>query len=147
MQLAAEDHQYYKILWRGNKSLPILTYVLNTVTYGTASTQYLAIKTLHQLAEDEKIYFPRVAATLKLDFYVDDLLTGADTFDEAVKIRDELVNIIRKGEFELRQWFSTDSRLLESYIQQTDDKLFKILPGEWKKTLGLFWNRVHDTLG
>ncbi|XP_033360794.1 uncharacterized protein LOC117239402 [Bombus vosnesenskii] len=71
-----EDRSYHKILWRENINDPIKTYKLNTVTYGTASAPYLAIRTLQQLAQDEEQNYPIGARALKGDFYVDDLLTG-----------------------------------------------------------------------
>lgn len=45
------------ILWRPNKNQPINCYKLNTVTYGTASTSFLAAK---QLAIDNQIEYPNI---------------------------------------------------------------------------------------
>lgn len=39
-----EDTNYQRILWRSNESEPITSYKLNTVTYGTASAPFLAIR-------------------------------------------------------------------------------------------------------
>ncbi|XP_043471734.1 uncharacterized protein LOC122504616 [Leptopilina heterotoma] len=50
--VSEQDEQYQKILWRSNPEEPIKIYSLNRVTFGTASAPYLAIRTLHQLAND-----------------------------------------------------------------------------------------------
>lgn len=65
---------------------------MNTVTYRTAFAPYLATQTLYQLAADEGEGYSRAAATFKSDFYMDDLITGADTFEDALALRHELRN-------------------------------------------------------
>ncbi|XP_017792952.1 PREDICTED: uncharacterized protein LOC108574816 [Habropoda laboriosa] len=72
-----DDRQCQKILWRDDPIKPIKTDTLNTVTYGTSAAPFLAIHSLHQLADDEASLFPKGAAIMKADLYVDDLLTGA----------------------------------------------------------------------
>ena len=58
---------------------------------------------MHQLAIDEGTAYPLAAFSLKKDFYVDDLLTGSDTRDQARALRDGLIKILRKGGFHLRK--------------------------------------------
>ena len=80
IKLAKVDRLFHKILGRETPDDPIKIYTLNTVTFGTASAPFLAIRTLHQLADDELENYPAAAAILKRDFYVDDLLTRANTY-------------------------------------------------------------------
>jgi len=47
------------------------------------------------------------------DFYVDDLLSGANTELEAKILRDETICILEQGGFQLRKWASNCSKLLE----------------------------------
>ena len=49
---------------------------------------------------------------MKRDFYVDDLLTGADTQQEELFIRDVPVQLLIKGGFILRKWASNESTLV-----------------------------------
>ena len=86
IQLDPRDRQYQKILWREDPTHPIRTYQLNTVTYGTAAAPYSAAKAL-QLATDEKTSFPRASTILKSDFYMDDLITGSETYEEPLSLR------------------------------------------------------------
>ncbi|XP_045460360.1 uncharacterized protein LOC123670835 [Harmonia axyridis] len=86
IKIAEEDQPYHKIVWRFSKDEPIQEFQLTTSTYGTVPAAYLAIRTLHQLAEDEEKNFPRVAQIAKKDFYVDDLLTGADSVEVAEQL-------------------------------------------------------------
>ena len=48
-----EDAQYQRILWRSNPNEPIQDYYCSTVMFGTSSAPFTAIRTMHQLAEDE----------------------------------------------------------------------------------------------
>lgn len=76
--------------------------MLNTATYGTSPALFLAIRALHQLADDERSLCPEVADVIKRDFYVADLITGTRAYDEAVRIRDGLIQITNKDGFCLR---------------------------------------------
>lgn len=91
------DRIYQKILWRENSRQPIQSFTLNTITYGTSAAPFLAIQTLQQLATDEPQY-QLGARALREDFYVDDLLTGANSYAEAGKIRDQLITFAREGD-------------------------------------------------
>lgn len=91
-----EDRRYQRTLWRNERN-EIATYELNTVTFGLSSAPFQAIRCLHQLADDEAANHPKAATTLKKDMYVDDLLTGANTFKEARVLRDEIINILQRG--------------------------------------------------
>ena len=72
-----------RILWRNNPSANVDTYeLLTTVTYGTTSASFLATRCFKHLAEQHAHQFTRGSACVLRDFYVDDMLTGADTVDE-----------------------------------------------------------------
>ena len=132
-----------RILWRERESDPIREYELSTVTYGMASAPYLAIRTLKQLAIDGTVEFPLAAATLQGDFYVDDVLSGADNVNEALKIYTELNNLMQSAHFHLRKWSSNSSELLE-HIPLSDQELNST--GGIIKTLGVVWSTGTDDL-
>ena len=76
---------------------------MNTITYGTAAAPYLATKTLQQLVTDDETSIRRTATIFKSDFYMDDLITGTETYEDALALRQELTQLASKGGFELRQ--------------------------------------------
>ena len=79
-----------------------MAFELNTVTFGLASATYLAIRSLKQLAIDEGHKFPLAASVLLKDLYVDNLLTGLETIQEACKIRNQITALLKLGCFPLR---------------------------------------------
>lgn len=74
IKMADEHQNYQKILWRDSPDDPIKEYKLTTVTYGTTSATYLAVKTLQQLALDDKKLYPVASKIIMNDFYVDDVV-------------------------------------------------------------------------
>lgn len=136
-----------RILWREDTSSPIETFQLNTVTYGTTAAPFLAIRCLWQLAEDNKYEHPTLAEIIKSDFYVDDLLTGADDLEEAAVITKGVLDILKQGQFDLRKFYSNNNQALK-YVTETHSSatILKFGENENTKTLGLTWCPVKDNL-
>ncbi|UYV84431.1 hypothetical protein LAZ67_X002145 [Cordylochernes scorpioides] len=82
VRIDSRDCYFQRILRRKNPSEPLLDYRLLTVKYGLSLAPYLAMRTLHQLARDKVSTFPVASKIVQTDFYVDDLLSGADTIEE-----------------------------------------------------------------
>ena len=84
-----------------------------TVTYGENCSPYLSLRTLKQLCLDEDEKFPEAVKIILNDKYADDFLSGADDEDGAKQLRDQLIEIMKKGGFELRKWVANVPALLE----------------------------------
>jgi len=135
-----------RIVWRDNPTEHIKTYELLTLTYGTTSASFLATKVIHQLSELEKTRFPIGATIAKRDFYMDDLLTGANSIDEARTIRDQVTALLLKGGFVLRKWASNSEELLRDIPGQImENSILELDKDDTAKTLGVNWNRSKDS--
>ncbi|XP_076646848.1 uncharacterized protein LOC143355683 [Halictus rubicundus] len=146
IRVHSDDRNFQKILWRESTDQPIRTYRLNTVTYGTSCAPFLAIRTLHQLAADETLTYPIASRILRKDFYVDDLLTGAKTIEEAVTIREEITELCQKGGFKLRQWASNAPELLDIRQDKLEETHLKLDLENTVNALGIRWNAREDTI-
>ncbi|KAK2578857.1 hypothetical protein KPH14_012604 [Odynerus spinipes] len=144
--LIAEDQRsLQRILWRENPDDEVQIFELNTVTYGMVPASYLAVRTLHQLAEDEGASYPIGATVTKTDFYMDDLLTGANTEEEICQIRSEMIGLLAKGGFELRKWSSNCKQVLDGLTTQSSADSVMILEDESDiSTLGIRWEPSTD---
>ncbi|XP_058817233.1 uncharacterized protein LOC131680534 [Topomyia yanbarensis] len=146
--LVNEAHTcYQRILWRKVRSDPLSEFELKTVTYGTAAAPYLATRSLLQLANDEEREYPSASVELKKSFYIDDVLSGANTLVEAKKLRDDLVKLLAKGGFELHKWCANDDELLEGIPLEAREKQMAFENCNVNgviKTLGLYWNPTSD---
>ncbi|XP_037932602.1 uncharacterized protein LOC119667384 [Teleopsis dalmanni] len=150
-----DDRDLQRILRRNDQKKPIKEYNLNTITYGTASAPYLAIKTLFKLAEDERINYPLASETLNEKFYVDDCLGGANTIKECKQVQEELIQLLRKGGFNLRKWASNEPEMLTNIqikdiepgleMQFNNDQAIKILGIKWCPKLDQFEFKINTT--
>ncbi|XP_063830205.1 uncharacterized protein LOC135079477 [Ostrinia nubilalis] len=144
IKVTNESANYQKILWRVNGELK--EFRLTRVTFGTACAPYLATKTLQQLAADEEKNFPIASKIAKTDFYMDDLLSGADNLEDAFEIYSQMTNLMNAGGFQLQKWASNKSEF-EEQIENGDSKTDEayILKSETIiKTLGIRWNKNTD---
>ena len=143
-----QDQNLQRILWRYSSEEPIQEYKLTTVTYGTSSAPYLATRCLQKLADDNRCHFPRAAHTLSNDFYVDDLLSGTSTIEDAITLQQELSTLLQTAGFTLRKWASNNSAFLDtipSELQETQQTL-SLDNEDGVTTLGLLWNPSADLL-
>ncbi|XP_054278976.1 uncharacterized protein LOC128997364 [Macrosteles quadrilineatus] len=148
IQVHPDDRKFQLILWRDHPEETLSTYQLNTVTYGMSTSPYLAIKTLHQLADDDGGNFPSAAHVLRTQTYVDDIISGADTEEAALEIQEQLIRLLRQGGFELRKWVSNSTSLLQAlpeehrespvFMQESQSPQFSILGLHWSPTTDCF---------
>lgn len=90
VRVTDEDWDLQRILWRPDPREPLRTYRLTTVTYGTTPASFLATQCLVFLATEIKHQYPRAAYSILHDFYMDDLMTGADTKEECYNLQQEI---------------------------------------------------------
>jgi hypothetical protein len=139
-----DDRRYQTILWRENPNQPIIEYELNTVTYGTTSAPFLAIKVLQHIAQLHQDQYPLACKHILEDFYVDDLLTGADSIEQLQKIRTEITRVVADAGFELRKWNSNDPSLIAEQALGPTSQL--IIDKQDTKSLGVTWNAHKDEI-
>ncbi|XP_058456569.1 uncharacterized protein LOC131433966 [Malaya genurostris] len=148
VKLNTKDTPFQRILWRFNPQEPIQSYELLTVTYGLASSSFLATRTLKQLAEDEGEAYPLGGPALRNNFYVDDFIAGAESIEEAIKLQTEITELLSKGGFVLRKWTSNKLQVLQGL--STDEigthSPLKFDENETVKALGIAWEPEEDKL-
>lgn len=144
ISMDTQDAPYQRLLHREHENDKLKIFQATTVTYGTTPAPFLAIRTLFQLADDEEANFPLASKIIKRDFYVDDLLSGADTIKETIKLRNDLLTVTARGGFTLRKWQSNSEKVIESGPSEkvNADLLMKT---EVQKTLGVQWDSNSDT--
>ncbi|XP_015119512.1 uncharacterized protein LOC107042827 [Diachasma alloeum] len=123
-----------------------LTTKLNTVTFGLASAPYLAIRCLSQLADDEKEDYSEAALRIKRDLYVDDLLTGTESLQEALQLRDDITTVLKRDGLNLRQWASNHPQLLESLPEGSVNLQLESDKDATIKAFGVHWDPQRDTI-
>nr|XP_012234663.1 PREDICTED: uncharacterized protein LOC105679308 [Linepithema humile] len=142
------DRALQRILWRKNPKEPVTLFELNTVTYRTACAPYLAIRCLRKLAEEERD-LSKAAKVVNEDCYMDDVLTGTSTIQEATRItlQRQLTELFSRGHFSLRKWRANNPQILQHLTEKGKTDSWLMLNEEGaQKTLGLLWNSEEDVL-
>jgi hypothetical protein len=109
-----QDQDVQRILLRSSPEKPIQEFNLTTVTYGTALAPFLETRCLKKLADDNQELHPRAAQVLRNDFYVDDLLSGTSTLEEAIQVQKEVSTLLQTAGFTLRKWASNHPTFLDT---------------------------------
>ncbi|GFY12920.1 uncharacterized protein TNCV_3074801 [Trichonephila clavipes] len=138
-----------RIVWCESEHESPKIYELSTVTYGTVSAPYLAQRTLTQLSMDEEANFPIVASVLRNNLYMDHVLCGALTLEEAIVLRQQLKGILKSAGMELHKLCANHEKLSPDHEQNynlaslTETKTFRV---SWKPNLDGFLIKVKVCL-
>lgn len=143
------DSDLQRIVWRPSVNEPMKVFRLSTVTYGTAAAPYLAIKSMQTLAILERERHPIGARIVLNNFYVDDVLGGADSVSECITGQEQLIALLTSGGLSLRKWASnSDAVLAQVPPAHRETQLpLSIEDGSSISTLGVQWHPASDELG
>ncbi|KFM77752.1 hypothetical protein X975_01402, partial [Stegodyphus mimosarum] len=132
------QHNLQRILWSDSANETPKTYELVTVTYGTVSAPFLAMRTLKQLSLDEESNFPMAAPVLRENFYMDDVLCGAATLKEAKELQRQLIAILQRAGMHMHKWCANHSEL------SLNREEYNFSDPVETKTLGVSWKPIKD---
>lgn len=148
IEVHPDDRKFQLVLWRNEVTEPLRAYQLTTLTYGTTPAAYIATKCLQIIAEDVKKLSPNIARAISSEFYMDNLLTGAETSAEATAKASSIHAALMTAQFPLRKYLSNSaeflSRLEPSLLEPLRPVSFASSGAT--KMLGLQWHPVEDVL-
>lgn len=125
-----------RIIWRYDTTQPLSHYRLNTLTYGTAPASFLVIRCLHECALENAENFPEASNTILTDFYVDDLITGSESIENAMKLKQDTSEILSNRGNILRKWASNEPAILMENSNSERNAQYLITDDTSHKTLG-----------
>ena len=100
IELHPKDKDLHRFLWRHADGGNIVDCRMTRLTFGVTSSPFLACQTLHQLAEDHSSAFPQASRVVCNSFYVDDCLSGANSVEEAIHLRNQLNDLMKEPDQE-----------------------------------------------
>lgn len=92
-----EHRQYQRLIYRFSLAEPVSKFEITTVAFGQRSSPFLAIRSLHQLVENESEQYPEVKQVVLQNMYVDDVVTGADSVENGLALQRNLSLVMGKG--------------------------------------------------
>lgn len=150
IKLNTEQQQYQLILWRENENEELKEYKLTTVTYGTTPAPFMATQVLAHHAECNQTKFPEACEKIKNDMYMDDVTSGCDDIDTAVKLQREITSLLADAGMPLRKWSTNDKEFFHKIPREhREGALIELEEGKDNSvtSLGLRWYCDSDTLG
>lgn len=103
-----------RIFWREDPSDELKEYWITVVTFGLASSPFLAQRCLLQAARDAQEEYPVASKVIAKDFYMDDCASGNDTVPQAIKTAKEVEKILDGAGFKLTKWKSNKKEIMEA---------------------------------
>ena len=151
VSLSTADKDLHRFLWRPTPQDSIQDYRMTRVTFGVSASPYLAVRTLQQAATDHGEGYPGASRHILESFYVDDLLAGADTPEDAITLYQDLRAILAKAGFNLCKWRSSSNYVLSSIppsLQETlpVKEMTESHSPSHPKALGLEWDSRLDLM-
>ena len=151
VELSEPDRSLHRFLWRIHPSQPICDYEMTWVTFGVAASPYLAVEALQQTASDFGDSFPTASSHVFTSFYVDDLLAGANTPEEALELHTSLRQLLLKGGFNLCKWRSSSPLVTQAIEPSLREKLpikdiNDVHSSPHLKALVMEWDSEVDTM-
>ncbi|XP_064463439.1 uncharacterized protein LOC135374405 [Ornithodoros turicata] len=147
VSLSTKDRNALRFIWyeslpQPGKELPkLVTWRMTRVPFGATSSPFLLAATIRYHLKRMMDQYPVTARILSENFYVDDLVTGADDVEEAKRTCREASEITTTAGMRLRKWtsnvkdvqeFMTEEAEGEIHAQTSSTPQQKVLGEAWK---------------
>ncbi|XP_062141968.1 uncharacterized protein LOC133850025 [Drosophila sulfurigaster albostrigata] len=131
---------FQRILFRTSDD-EIRDFELNTVTFGVNCAPFLALRVLQQLADDIRLEYPLASRVIFNNMYVDDVLAGTHTKEEAIRTIAEVCAALDSAGFPLRKWTSNHKSVLKDIPKDhlLREDFLELEDSCTAKTLGIRW--------
>ncbi|GFX07746.1 uncharacterized protein TNCV_4160151 [Trichonephila clavipes] len=121
--LADEHKDAVRFLWSDDepcvqKKPKLQVYRFNRVNFGVSSSPFLLAATIRHHIEKYKHEFPDSVELLDRSFYVDDLISGGNEFEEALQTSRRAIKIMEAAGMDLRKWITNDANLMEQWKKE-----------------------------
>lgn len=115
---------------------------MNRLIFGASCSPFVAIQTLHRIADDAGPGRDDAVSAIKENFYVDDYLDSSARLDVAVKRATQVREILAAGDFNLRGWISNSPQFIAAMDPDRPSLSVAGVPlgvPETEKLLGVHW--------
>lgn len=143
VQVAKEDRQYQRFLWRDDPRDEIQEYEMTVMTFGAASSPTIAQYVKNTNAERFAERLPQAAVAVQKNHYVDDWLQSCSSEEDAATLAKQVQEIQLAAGFHMHKWTSNRPKLLATLgiHNATTEKTLQ----DNTKALGIRWNTPTDS--
>ncbi|GFT13168.1 uncharacterized protein NPIL_201091 [Nephila pilipes] len=124
--LANEHTDAVRFLWSDDepcfhKKPKLQVNRFNRVNFGVSSSPFLLTATIRHHIEKYKHEFPDTVELLDRSFYVYDLISGGNEFEEALQTSLRAKYIMEAAGMDLRKWITNDANLMDQWKKEKID--------------------------
>ena len=149
LRLPESDKPAMRFLWRESPEEEPSVYQFERTVFGEVSAPSRANYTMRRNADDNGEDLPLGVKAVYKHFHMDDGLPSTDSQEEAIEMRKQMTELLRRGGFRLHKWLTNDPEVLATipeqgrsprFLELTEDKL----PTD--RALGITWDAQEDIL-
>ena len=152
IRIKLEERDALRFHWRRDEHSETLVYRFTRALFGLTSSPFLLGGVIEQHLETWESKIPEIVAELRRCMYVDDLLSGAQTVEQAKEKKNRSIEVFNDAKFTLHKWNSNVVELEDGGATDESDSEATLAkeqlgtkPSE-SKILGLPWNKDGDLL-
>ncbi|XP_064469020.1 uncharacterized protein LOC135383532 [Ornithodoros turicata] len=157
VEIRKNDRDALRFLWFSETPSPneqcpdVECWRMKRVPFGTTASPFVLGATLQHHFKSLLPSDRKMASLLLESFYVDDLLTGAPTVEEALEIVQKSQDVLRQANMNLTKWASNAEDLQSMFDRKSgtliNEKEKPLAEPAQSKVLGVVWTRSGDQLG
>ncbi len=153
--IRADDRDALRFHWIKNKDpndIEVLRFT--RALFGLVQSPFLLAATLKQHLNSLRGKYPEEIKEIEKSLYVDDIITGGETTDEVLCLKQKTITVFEEAKFQLHKWHSNEPQLESADEERNGNdnsqpsyaKQQLGVQNNETKLLGLSWNKSDDTL-
>ena len=154
IRIKAAEREVLQFHWRRDDLSPLETLRFTRVLFGLVPSPYLLHGVMETRLDTWSKTYPEEVDHLRRSMYVDDLLSGGSTVEQATRRKEISREILQDATFELHKWSSNVPQLEVDEVhhvselsdEQSYAKTQLMVKPKKSKVLGLKWDKQSDTL-
>ena len=151
VRIKEADRDALRFHWKPNELSEIETLRFTRALFGLTCSPFLLGGVIDHHFKTWEERMPEEVSELRKSMYVDDLISGKTTVEQAKQLKEKAEMIFSDATFALHKWHSNEPELEESLITPADEVTYAkqqlgTAHGGDCSLLGLPWNKSSDTI-
>ena len=118
LRLPESDKPAMRFLWSESPDKEPSVYQFERTVFGEVSAPSRANYTMRRNADENGYDLPLGVKAVYKHFYMDDDLPSTDSLEEAIEMRKQMTELLRRGGFHLHKWLTNDPQVLATIPEQ-----------------------------
>ena len=148
VRIKAAHRDALRFHWKPDEHSEIETLRFTRALFGLAPSPFLLGGVIEEHLKTWEVRKPELVADIRRSLYVDDLLSGKPTVEEALQHKEEAIALFQDATFTLHKWHSNATELEDGAMADNEKPFAKeqlgAPHGGAGSVIGLAWDRGSD---